>query len=720
MTTHSKSNALRRGFTIVELVIVIAVLGILVAIMVPTFSGIADTARQNALRMDLGNAYTSFKADCGFRDEVCLEMEAYIFVHKDAVKLEGGTFNVANITFAGDGYQWNGNVKSRVDTVTADRLSTLYDAKAVLFGPFNNYLLMALNQAFQWEGSGTEADPYLVKSYRDLRSIGEHTARGESFGGKHFLLTTDLSITNDSWLPIGGYLSPSQNNGLSPVDFSGTFDGGGHTITLSYGQVDRASYCLFGSATDATICNLKTAGNIDLLNIYAAGIAARAEYTTFYNCENAATIGGDFLVGGIVAYAFHCDIYNCVNTGAITSYEMFGDSQIGGIAGEAGYSTIENCRNEGIIMCYAGAVGGIAGNAYGTIRNCVNEGSVTARYFADPRDIGTGSNDALAGGIVGYGGQAPLLPEDTVSSFVNIDGCLNTGNVTGAGRSVGGIIGANARSITNCANTGAVTGKGYVGGIIGVVNDPASTIANVMNSGLITSRGEEDFGSYFGPVGGIVGHLAFNDSWTLTLAVSGGEVHYRKDAPITAYDDLGMFVGSAGGTVTLKNAYLSISAGATIGTKTGITQNMGKGITVSGTPSTQTNQSTLASSLNSVISGNYAGKSYRNWSVKAGYADGKALPTVTHSIIFEMNNTLPANRQVGFSINTAFVGAETIYLPFPDRNVVVYDGWQYTFKHWYVNEGFHDAGTQITLTGDTAATAVWERQPYTMTPIPFA
>ena len=52
-----------KGFTIVELVVVIAVIAILAAVMIPTFSGVAGEAQEKA---DLANAraiYTEFIAD---------------------------------------------------------------------------------------------------------------------------------------------------------------------------------------------------------------------------------------------------------------------------------------------------------------------------------------------------------------------------------------------------------------------------------------------------------------------------------------------------------------------------------------------------------------------------------------------------------------------------------------------------------------------------------
>lgn len=50
----------RSGFTIVELVIVIAVIAILAAVLIPTFSGLTDRARKNAAFQEAKNAYTVF------------------------------------------------------------------------------------------------------------------------------------------------------------------------------------------------------------------------------------------------------------------------------------------------------------------------------------------------------------------------------------------------------------------------------------------------------------------------------------------------------------------------------------------------------------------------------------------------------------------------------------------------------------------------------------
>ena len=50
----------KKGFTIVELVIVIAVIAILAAVMIPTFSGIINRANESAALQDAKSTYTQY------------------------------------------------------------------------------------------------------------------------------------------------------------------------------------------------------------------------------------------------------------------------------------------------------------------------------------------------------------------------------------------------------------------------------------------------------------------------------------------------------------------------------------------------------------------------------------------------------------------------------------------------------------------------------------
>ena len=57
-----KRNA-KKGFTIVELVIVIAVIAILAAVLIPTFGGVVKNANDSADLQEARNAYTLYLID---------------------------------------------------------------------------------------------------------------------------------------------------------------------------------------------------------------------------------------------------------------------------------------------------------------------------------------------------------------------------------------------------------------------------------------------------------------------------------------------------------------------------------------------------------------------------------------------------------------------------------------------------------------------------------
>ncbi len=88
----------KKGFTIVELVVVIAVIAILAAVLIPTFSGVTTKAKDAALKSDLRTAYAQYaaeKADDGDVADV-----VYIKVDSKYYKVTNGDTNAAAATAA--------------------------------------------------------------------------------------------------------------------------------------------------------------------------------------------------------------------------------------------------------------------------------------------------------------------------------------------------------------------------------------------------------------------------------------------------------------------------------------------------------------------------------------------------------------------------------------------------------------------------------------------
>lgn len=184
--------------------------------------------------------------------------------------------------------------------------------------------------------------------------------------------------------------------GSQTKKFTGTFDGNGHTITLNIGTdaaPASATYqAAFAYCNNATISNLTVAGNMYVSMAYAAGIAAKADNSTFQNCGANVTIvskGSNLKqLGGIVGEVNNCQIKNCWSTCSITG--SIKDS--GGIVGKTVTkgSTISNCYFNGTIngtinsTANSAQVGGIIGNVNkaSSIQNCYSTGTVTAKSQA--------------------------------------------------------------------------------------------------------------------------------------------------------------------------------------------------------------------------------------------------------------------------------------------------------------------------------------------------
>lgn len=84
-----KRNKNKKGFTIVELVIVIGVIGILSAILIPTFVSLTSKANDAALKSNLANAYSMYAAQAadGVIDGSTTKIE---FKGQDKVVLSDG------------------------------------------------------------------------------------------------------------------------------------------------------------------------------------------------------------------------------------------------------------------------------------------------------------------------------------------------------------------------------------------------------------------------------------------------------------------------------------------------------------------------------------------------------------------------------------------------------------------------------------------------------
>ena len=300
-----------------------------------------------------------------------------------------------------------------------------------------------------FSGEGTETSPYIIADIDDLNNLRNKVNEGETYDGKYFELTSDITLT-DAWTPIGnGARSSKTYTGYS---FKGTFDGGNKTIsglTITSTSGADAAIGLFGIVDGGTVKNLNlTDVNINVASSNLAGAAigmmlkgATADYITV-----SGTIIGHDGVGGIVGrLIIEGTISNCINDASVTS--SYGG--IGGIVGKAYYEDDANT------------------STFASVIKCTNNGTITAPMYV--------------GGIVGL-------------ARANVTECVNNGAVVG-GTQTGGIIGQliAAGEVSANENKAKISGTNHLGGIIGDYSQSNAytyynvSIANNINRGEVSA-----------------------------------------------------------------------------------------------------------------------------------------------------------------------------------------------------------------------------------------
>ena len=398
----------------------------------------------------------------------------------------------------------------------------------------------------EFEGEGTETNPYLIQSIEDLVALSNKVNAGENYEDKYFKIENDLNFISKN-----SYVNPDRTDygdinednttqtlmeelttgkGFKPIGciidrnttnlFSGNIDGNNKTIKNLY--IGNRNYAgLIGVASNVKISRLSidNMSNIGTLS-YRSGILAYLESgtCTIENCkvtgknsiEQASDCGG---IIGNIGNAESVLIRDCTSKLNINSVNS------GGIVGSISSCQsikIENCINLGDLnyMYNAGIVGGISYGNEIEIVDCTNYGNMEGRgYMAGIMSYTKFKNTTIknccnVGTIknkdnIIQEGWAGILGIAMGNEKVLVEKCYNIGNIKG-GYNVAGIIGkGNDESktiINNCYNNGTIEGQQYViGGILG----STGTVTNSYNRGKIIANAQQPR-----RIGGIAGGYA--------------------------------------------------------------------------------------------------------------------------------------------------------------------------------------------------------------------
>ena len=139
-------------------------------------------------------------------------------------------------------------------------------------------LAMMLTAATAWAqattfggGDGTAKNPYIITNSTHWNQLATDVAAGTSYSDQYFRLDADIAVTT---------MVGTGTTGSNAKSFSGTFDGNGHKLTVSYTATDDVATAPFRFLTNATIRNLHVDGTITATHKYAAGLAGRTYGTT--------------------------------------------------------------------------------------------------------------------------------------------------------------------------------------------------------------------------------------------------------------------------------------------------------------------------------------------------------------------------------------------------------------------------------------------------------
>ena len=294
-------------------------------------------------------------------------------------------------------------------------------------------LVLSLSLSLPALAAGEDGIIY-IHTAKDLCALSDSCAYDAWSRGKTVLLTADISLRGVDFEPI--------------ASFSGTFNGGGHTISgLTLTDSLSPAGLFLTLERGAFVHALKVEGQVAPggTKEFVGGIAGRS-YGTIEECSFFGVVKGESAVGGIV-----------------------GRNEAGGL--------VANCTVSGSVSANR-YTGGIAGYNLGTLRACINSASVNTANV-DP----TLSLDDLS-----------IDPASSLTDLVSV-GAVESRNATS---DTGGIAGYSSGSLLSCINRGAVGYPHFGYNVGGGAGRSDGFMDFCSNYGMIYGRKD---------VGGIVGQM---------------------------------------------------------------------------------------------------------------------------------------------------------------------------------------------------------------------
>ena len=463
-----------KGFTIVELVIVIAVIAILAAVLIPTFSSLIKRANLSSDQVAVRNMNNALAMDEAVNGKPVDLLDAMKRMQEN-----GYDFDSYKPLTEGYRFFWNSeankvvlaqaqvNDKGGTDyviTYPADLANTEFDTaryKALYRDTVASRTAVEKLKTAITEASGTAEKTVEVEDANELAALaaivnGDYDDPND-LSGYTIKVGKKIELGNQIWIPIGeaenapfrgkliGDAEGSVINELSSEGYNASI---ANASKLTSGQIG-VSYGLIGFAENATIENITlTNVNIDLptsaqetgaLVGYATGNLT-VEYCTVGAAGDGSVVSGQTKMGGLIGTIKEIEgetssvvtIRNCVNYAAVTATAPSADPNNPRAAGIVG-----TLQAKGATYC---------------LENCKNHGAITA---VSPKVTSLDPGNApVAGGIAGQftvGKGFTVFTEDDYT--VLFENCINTGELTSRGADQPGYCDPMLGQISNGNNT---------------------------------------------------------------------------------------------------------------------------------------------------------------------------------------------------------------------------------------------------------------------------
>ena len=482
----------RKGFTITELVIVIAVVAILAAVLIPTFANIIDKAQESSDTQAVANMNLSLQ-----NAEQIDGKPATLSEVLDILEGDGMNAHKYSTLKKGTEFVWVPSI-NRILYVRQSDYSVLYpeeykslkwserkEAWPTLEGAIKGDnawqdTVLTAEQMLRPE-SGEDANPFgVVKQDEKIAAIKVDTPEKLVSAVEYLDAQEDKDV--DLYLGADIDLAGAEWNSIDRLE--GNFNGNRYKVsnlrmtdTTAYseqivgGSGKNYTFFAFVSVFQGERFENVTIENVD---IQRPGIAGDDNDggDSFANHTVAGAIGGIYKLGS------KGSINTIVSNVTVSGY-ISGHSRVGGIVGFIGGVGGNDANGKSNLM--TGSV---------TIENCTNNATLFADY-TDPTKAG----HATAGGIVSIVIQTASNTNSDGFKLL-IDGCTNNGSVTGM--HAAGILARlsmyGAVLVNDCTNSGTITARV----IEGVIN----TNTGVIEKSLLNSQGT-DYLDLIGTASGI-------------------------------------------------------------------------------------------------------------------------------------------------------------------------------------------------------------------------